>query len=269
MQQNIRKELNNLCLDILKQDESNELKGVIDDCQTLLQKLLVADYLLNKNEIVDKITRESRPTEEAVNEIKSEQNREGESEKTGASKVQNRESNSQAEQPKVATQAPTPVQKQPITTENKVETPAQQENKNLNQSIETEHPVKETSPLQAVADEIEEATPALGLDDFKANTTVPPANQDNLGSINARFAKGRLAFGLNDRIAFVKNLFGGNMDDFNRVISQLNTFEDFEEAENFVENMVKPDYDWRQKEEYEMRFKNSVRQRFGLDDLEE
>lgn len=39
-----------------------------------------------------------------------------------------------------------------------------------------------------------------------------------------------ITLGLNDRIAFEKNLFGGSADDLNRVISQLNTLNNFDEA---------------------------------------
>ncbi|MGB0177347.1 MAG: hypothetical protein ACPF9D_09280 [Owenweeksia sp.] len=82
-------------------------------------------------------------------------------------------------------------------------------------------------------------------------------------SINDSFGSGTLRIGLNDRIAFVKHLFGGAQEDFNRVLSQLNTFTSFEEAEDFIETIVKPDYDWSRKEEYEMRFKQLVQNRFG------
>lgn len=83
-------------------------------------------------------------------------------------------------------------------------------------------------------------------------------------SLNDRLAKGgAINIGLNDRIAFVKHLFNGEMGDFNRVLSQLNTFEQFAEAENFIEHMVKPEYDWSQKEEFELRFYDLVRQKFG------
>ena len=39
-----------------------------------------------------------------------------------------------------------------------------------------------------------------------------------------------IAIGLNDRIGFVQHLFNDSNEDFNRVISQLNTFDTFEEA---------------------------------------
>ncbi|GGG91504.1 hypothetical protein GCM10011416_05200 [Polaribacter pacificus] len=72
-----------------------------------------------------------------------------------------------------------------------------------------------------------------------------------------------LQIGLNDRIAFVKHLFAGSQEDFNRVISQLNTVKTQKEAKKFVNKMVKPDYDWTDKEEYETRFMEIVERTFN------
>ncbi|KOS06769.1 hypothetical protein AM493_12605 [Flavobacterium akiainvivens] len=73
-----------------------------------------------------------------------------------------------------------------------------------------------------------------------------------------------ISLGLNDRIAFEKNLFGGSADDLNRVISQLNTLNTFEEAKDFIADLVKPDYNnWANKEEYEERFMAIVEKRFS------
>lgn len=74
--------------------------------------------------------------------------------------------------------------------------------------------------------------------------------------------QGDIQIGLNDRIAFVKNLFGGSQEDFNRVVSQLNTFKTEKEAKKFINKMVKPDYDWTDKEEFEERFMNIVERKF-------
>lgn len=79
-------------------------------------------------------------------------------------------------------------------------------------------------------------------------------------SLNERLKKG-LSFGLNDRHAFIKNLFDGDATDFNRVISQLNSFDTFPEAKAFIEQTVKPDYDWSDKEKYEERFLNALESR--------
>ena len=73
-----------------------------------------------------------------------------------------------------------------------------------------------------------------------------------------------IVLGLNDKIAFEKNLFAGNADDLQRVLSQLNTFTNWEEAKSFVLDFVKPDYNnWENKEEFEARFIEIVEKKFN------
>lgn len=73
-----------------------------------------------------------------------------------------------------------------------------------------------------------------------------------------------ISFGLNDKIGFEKQLFGGSSEDMNRVISQLSTFNTFYEAKEFIEDMVKPDYNnWEGKEEYENRFMEIIEKKFS------
>jgi hypothetical protein len=79
-------------------------------------------------------------------------------------------------------------------------------------------------------------------------------------SLNARFSN--FSLGLNDRLAFSKHLFNDNPEDLARVVNQLNTLESFEESVDFIENMVKPEYDWSAKQDYEERFLNLIRLRF-------
>jgi hypothetical protein len=81
-------------------------------------------------------------------------------------------------------------------------------------------------------------------------------------SLNDRMAKG-IIIGLNDRIAFMNHLFANSSEDYNRVLSQLMTFDTFQEAEDFIENMVKPDYNnWEGKDEYALRFLEIVEKKF-------
>ena len=69
--------------------------------------------------------------------------------------------------------------------------------------------------------------------------------------------------GLNDRVAFEFHLFAGSSEDFNRVISQLTTFSNFDEAKDFIENLVKPDYNnWENKAEFEFRFMEIIESNF-------
>ncbi len=81
-------------------------------------------------------------------------------------------------------------------------------------------------------------------------------------SLHTKLASKHLTFGLNDRLAYVKHLFDGSTDDFNRVVSQLSTFEDWAETQDFIANMVKPDFDWSGKEAYEERFLAQIKSRF-------
>jgi hypothetical protein len=178
--------------------------------------------------------------------------------------VQNHKPEAAAPTPEIPRQNPAPIA--PVPEEKPEESPS------VEQSIEATPKASETEtpppPIEAPVDfgSTNTETESLGLDDFVAKENVKKPRK---GSLNQQLGQGNINFGLNDRIAFVKHLFGENMTDFNRVVSQLNTFEDFEEAEHFIENLVKPDYDWYQKEEYELRFKNVIRQRFGLDEIEE
>lgn len=85
---------------------------------------------------------------------------------------------------------------------------------------------------------------------------------DKPKTLNDRVSRG-LSFGLNDRIVFIKHLFGGSTADYNRVLSQLNTANNQEEAFNLIDQMVKPDYNnWEGKEVYESRFKELVARKF-------
>lgn len=75
--------------------------------------------------------------------------------------------------------------------------------------------------------------------------------------------KAGLKVGLNDKLAFIKHLFGGSDADYNRVISQLETFSTAGEAEGFIGQIVKPDYNnWEGKEEYEERFMQLLANKF-------
>ena len=97
-----------------------------------------------------------------------------------------------------------------------------------------------------------------------------PSNEDlrkseaSPKSLNDRLAKKNVKVDLNDRLAFVKHLFNSSMEDYNRVLSQLNTIDSEERSISFIKNMVKPDYNnWVGKEQYEERFIELVARRFA------
>jgi hypothetical protein len=104
-----------------------------------------------------------------------------------------------------------------------------------------EEELRDTISVDITADLFEKVTPRKSLNDQLQND---------------------IQIGLNDRIAFVKNLFEGSQEDFNRVVSQLNSFKTEKEAKKFINKMVKPDYNWVEKEEFEERFMDIVERRF-------
>ena len=121
-------------------------------------------------------------------------------------------------------------------------------------------PVKVAAPA-AEAQFVIKETPKPAAEQ-KTSIAEKAQSQPSQKSLHTKLASKNLSFGLNDRIAYVKHLFEGNTEDFNRVVSQLSTFEDWAETETFLAEMVKPDFDWSGKEEYEERFLNQIKARF-------
>lgn len=104
-----------------------------------------------------------------------------------------------------------------------------------------EEELQDTLPVDVMANLFEKVDSKKSLNDHLQNT---------------------IQIGLNDRIAFVKHLFEGNQNDFNRVVSQLNTCKTEKEAKKFINKLVKPDYNWSDKEEYETRLLEIIERRF-------
>jgi hypothetical protein len=126
----------------------------------------------------------------------------------------------------------------------------------------------DTEPTDS-EDEIKEAeeSRALTLEE-ELEDTIPVDVMANLfepvkgASLNDKL-KTNIQIDLNDRIAFVKNLFGGSQEDFNRVISQLNTLKTEKEAKKFIQKIVKPDYNWSEHEDLENRLIAIIIRRFS------
>ena len=93
--------------------------------------------------------------------------------------------------------------------------------------------------------------------------TIVEEKEEKKSILNDKLAAG-INIGLNDRVGFVKYLFDNSTEDYNRVLSQLNTFDTFDEAKEFIEDMVKPDYsNWIGQEDFAERFMEIVEKKFG------
>ena len=115
----------------------------------------------------------------------------------------------------------------------------------------------------------EEDKPVTHLEDITAGFEEIPefepiAEAEARTSLNDQLKKGALNIGLNDKLAFIKHLFDGKNEDYERVISQLNTTQSFKDASRFINDIIKPDYnDWTGKEDFEQRFMEIIESKFS------
>ena len=122
-------------------------------------------------------------------------------------------------------------------------------------------PAEVVAPKKSITIE-EEFKDAVSVDitnNLFTKVAVKPTNVKV--SLNDKL-QSNIQVGLNDRIGFVKHLFNHSQADFNRVLSQLNSFKTEKEALSFINKMVKPDYDWSGKEEFEDRFLEIINRKF-------
>ena len=126
-----------------------------------------------------------------------------------------------------------------------------------NSTIETNKETPDTKNYEAKI----EISSNLDLDN-KIKEDSTPQKEVIKERLNDRFSKG-LQIDLNDRLAFIKHLFNKNTNDYQRAISQISTFQDWNQAKAFILEMVKPDYDnWKGKELYEERFFKIIENNF-------
>jgi len=111
----------------------------------------------------------------------------------------------------------------------------------------------EEDKIKTLEEELEDIISVDVMADLFENAQPKSLNDKLVSSIQ---------IGLNDRITFVKNLFNNQQEDYNRVISQLNTFKTEKEATQFINKMVKPDYNWSEQEELETRFLEIIARKF-------
>lgn len=120
--------------------------------------------------------------------------------------------------------------------------------------------ITEKSILQSSLEKEFKSTVSLEVtkDLFENAVRVPQKKSVN----DAIMSERNLQIDLNDRIAFVKNLFNGSQEEFNRVISQLNTMSSEREALSLIK-MVKREYDWDGQEVYEERLLILIERKFN------
>ena len=150
----------------------------------------------------------------------------------------------QAAQPTAAAQAPVA---QPVQS-------AQPENFIQQQHLTEEQQILRQTPS---LEEFLAKSKATAFDKKDHTEEVKPAQ-----SLNDRFSK-EIQIGLNDKLAFIQKLFFGSESEYNRVLQHLNQLHSLEEAAQYIQQQVKPTYNyWKGKEEYEERFLHLILRRF-------
>ncbi len=125
-----------------------------------------------------------------------------------------------------------------------------------------EEPVADS--VQETPYELEQESATLSMQTPPEPTpSAPAANEQPRGpqrSVNSSYAS--LNAGLNDRLAFVKSLFGGDDHDYQRVVAYLSTLESKSECETFIVEALQPEYDWSACPDVAERFLKLVYARF-------
>lgn len=233
MKESLQRELENLCLEILRRQYSTS-EELLDASRSLYERAVILHH---------------------------------ENTRSGADNATTVKSVSTQEEP-VKT-PPLPERKEAPKVEEKVQKPVSAPEP---QPVSQPAPIKVSTPIpekKAEKAAVAEKTPPPETV-VVANKTEKTSKAESSGRQLHNALQGKeLRVGLNDRIAFVKKLFHGESDDFNRVVSQINSFSNFEEADSFIQNLVAPEYGWDMEEEFSVRFMNMVRMRFGLDEMPE
>ena len=93
-----------------------------------------------------------------------------------------------------------------------------------------------------------------------AHTLTETEERKNL---NDQFAQS-LSIDLNDRLAFIKHLFGENVSAYEAVISQIVNYNTWDEVDEFIQTKVKVEYPhWKDKEALEARFITTLQNNFS------
>jgi len=118
---------------------------------------------------------------------------------------------------------------------------------------------KINEPKDTVEHDLSELSPSYAqLPIFDAIDPEPTQT-----SLNDQLKTQGFQIGLNDRLAFVKNLFDNSTEDYDRVLSQLSTLSSQDEAINLLDSIIKPDYNnWEGQEEIEARFLEIIENKF-------
>ena len=235
MENNLRKELKILAEQILNEQNELDFKALLDQTREIYEKCVLLNHLNKENDTVvealenfDKREELHVEQEQIIEEVNYEE--ESVNKITELRDLENSESSKTIEEEEV------------IPSLNDLFVP-------------TFDDIREDMSQKA------EFKDTISLDDTE-NLFVTKRKENKQLSLNDKLVGSSLQIGLNDRIAFVNKLFNFSQSDFNKVLTKLNAFTSKDEALKYFQYQVKPNYNWKGKEDLEERFIGLIERKF-------
>ncbi len=232
MLNNLIEELRIIAESILKEEQGSDLESKLNQARNLYEKLLILDHL-------EKETKEDNLPQEVEEEIEPEI--------------------------ELNIEIPEPVVEEFV----KKEVVLEEVQKELKPLIEEAHaPLSLNDLFVPTFDGIKEDMSqkaefrdTISLDETE-NLFQTKKEEPRQLSLNDKLVGSSIQVGLNDRIAFVNKLFNFSQSDFNKALTRLNEFKSKDEALKYFQYQVKPNYNWKGKEELEDRLVNLIERKF-------
>jgi len=231
MPNNLIEELRILAESILKEGQGSDLESKLNQARDLYEKLLILDHL-------EKETKQGNLPQEVEEEVEAEIEAEIE----------------------LDIEIPEPVVeefvKEEVQKELKPLIEEEQAPLSLNDLfVPTFDGIKEDMSQKA------EFRDTISLDETE-NLFQTKKEEPRQLSLNDKLVGSSIQVGLNDRIAFVNKLFNFSQSDFNKALTRLNECKSKDEALKYFQYQVKPNYNWKGKEELEDRLVNLIERKF-------
>ena len=124
----------------------------------------------------------------------------------------------------------------------------------------------ETESYATLFENVADTPTFITKEEASSSETIlePKVGEEERKNINDIFAK-TVSIDLNDRLSFIKHLFEEDVSAYERVLSQIVTFERWEEVELFIKQIVKPEYkNWSDKAAIEERFLTILQKNFSV-----
>ena len=225
MENNLRKELKILAEQILNEQKELDFKALLDQTREIYEKCILLNHLNKKDDT----------TVEALDNF------------------------DKREEPHVEQEQIIEKVNYEVESVNEITKLRDLENSERTKTIEEEEVIPSLNDLFVPTfDDIKDT---ISLDDTE-NLFVTKRKENKQLSLNDKLVGSSLQIGLNDRIAFVNKLFNFSQSDFNKVLTKLNAFTSKDEALKYFQYEVKPNYNWKGKEDLEERFIGLIERKF-------